>query len=143
MHGKTYAIDVAEARFPGTAKYFDSPMWAVLKGTRPTVKQTGDMMRLLDPEVQEIVVAIRPPGVNYCLADFSALAAVRLAYLGGFDALTAGVLLLALSETITSPTLRDHAMIGAGGNFLSAVPELKPFADGGVEVFINGEKMPQ
>ncbi len=132
MQGKTFAVDIAESRLPGTAAYFESPLWSVLKGAKPTAKALEESLRQLDFDVRSILFfqnagnATREPR----LADFDVDSARRLSRLGSFGALVAAVLLIARSEAIASTTLRDLAF----ASYLEMQPiveqseELGPFA---------------
>lgn len=132
MRRKTYAVDVAEARIPGTAKYFDSLLWAVLKGAKLAAGEAEQSLRLLEPRVRSILFMPSAGDIarSQRLADFDAASARRLAQIGSFDALAAAALLIARSEAIASATLRDLAFI----SYLEMQPaieqhdELAPFA---------------
>jgi hypothetical protein len=54
--GPRNAIDQAEARFPGTAHWFRSPLWIYLKKEEPFDEwQIEDALRSLDPDVVAIL----------------------------------------------------------------------------------------
>ena len=106
------AIELAEQNFPGTAQWFDSPIWDVLKGATPDQRTLQNQLRILSPQVVDILVDRdtsmsngRPELVDLTPNHFD-----RLAALGSFDALTAIVLLVKLSDEIASPELRDMCL---------------------------------
>ena len=69
MTGKPYSVDVAEVQYPGTAVYFDSPIWAVLRGDQMDQWWIDDQLKAMSPEISEILNVSAPPFLqeNPCL----------------------------------------------------------------------------
>lgn len=133
MAGKTYAVELAEAHYPGTASVFDSPLWAVLKGERLTRIQIDDRLRALGSDVVAVLFEKEEEdgrANRWRSKEFDQAAAACLARIGTFDALVATVLLMAKSEAIALPALREVAF----DCYLSLqpaverLPEVAPFA---------------
>lgn len=112
MANKPYAIDLAEAHFPGAARYFEAAIWPVLRKETVTRNWLDSQLRQLDETVMDILLHPDMVGLGGELhfADFDQASANRLTELGSFDALTAVVLLVAKSELISSPDLREFAL---------------------------------
>lgn len=107
----------AEAVFPGTARWFRSPLWSVLRGEAFNQIQIEEALRNLDPVVVSLLFESNPSQYEdkprlapfdhgsrrllTMIADKSPSAAAR------FDALVAVVLLAKLSEIISSSDLRE------------------------------------
>lgn len=125
------AIEQAERYFPGTARWFRSPIWPVLRGEKCDRFFVEEGLRQLSPEVQKVffeegAFEQRSP---YPQKPFGQESKAELLAIGSFDALVATVLLVALSEDIASPTLRELALnlyISLQPS-LKETPELKPF----------------
>jgi len=115
--GPRNSITQAEAVFPGTARWFRSPLWSVLRGDEFNQIQIEEALRSLDPVVVSLLFENEPSQYEdqprlapfdhgsrrllTTIADKSPSAAAR------FDALVAMVLLAKLSEAISSPELRE------------------------------------
>lgn len=110
--GPRNAIEQAEAAFPGTAQWFRSPIWPVLRGEKLERRAIEFALRGLQPEVVEILFEPEPREHESLPRQrlFDADCETRLAMLGSFDSLVAMVLLVALSEEIASPELREAAL---------------------------------
>lgn len=52
---------MAEAHYPGTAVYFDSPIWAVLQGDQMDQWWIDDQLKAMSPEIAEILNVSAPP----------------------------------------------------------------------------------
>ena len=129
--GKKYAVDVAEVHLPGTSWYFDSPLWRVLKGEKLTAIETERYLRSFKDPIAAVLLtqAPRTGESDWRLGDFDEASALELAQIASFDALTAVVLLIARSEAIASPHLRDLAFQSyiAMQQLLQDCPDLGPF----------------
>lgn len=110
--GPRNAIEQAEASFAGTARWFRSPIWAVLRGEKLDRYAIERALRELQPEVVEILFEPRPRENESLprLSLFDADCESRLSMLGSFDSLVATVLLAALSEEIASSELREASL---------------------------------
>ncbi|HLP98654.1 MAG TPA: hypothetical protein VK149_09435 [Sideroxyarcus sp.] len=110
--GPRNAIEQAEATFPGAARWFRSPIWAVLRGEKLDRRALELALQGLQNEVVEILFELKPrehePSIQ--LKPFDADCESRLSMLGSFDALAATVLLAALAEEIASPELRETSL---------------------------------
>ncbi len=130
--GSKYAVDVAEARYPGSRWYFETPMWAVLNGEKLSINVIDRGLRELGSAVS--VVLEGPPSTwsgEPRFKDVDAHHADILVEMGTFEAFVAVVLLLAKSEAIGLPELRE-LMFNAYYALLPKIEQLelvKPFAE--------------
>lgn len=110
--GLRNAIEQAEARFPGAARWFRSPLWAYLKKEPFDARRFEDALRTLEPAVVAILFEAepRPNETAPRQRPFDADSVNALLAVGNFDALVAAVLLAGLSEAIASPELRERAL---------------------------------
>lgn len=110
--GPRNAIEQAEIWFSGTARWFRSPIWAVLRGEKCDRYVIDRALRQLQYEVVEILFEpeLREHESLSRPTPFDSECKARLAMLGSFDALVATVLLAALAEEIASPELRESAL---------------------------------
>ncbi|WP_137940416.1 hypothetical protein [Chitinivorax sp. B] len=102
---------MAERHFPETARWFDSPIWEILKGAKPDRWVLQRQLQVLVPSVVEVLITTE--GAIPGQADLVQLTPEhfhRLVVLGSFDALAATVILARLSEETTSHELRDMAL---------------------------------
>jgi hypothetical protein len=111
IKGKRYAVELAEARFPGAAQYFDSPIWPVLRGEAVTQAWVDRQLRAMSPAILDILLQQHPIIGDWQFGEFDEDRARRLAELGSFEALTAAVLLTTKSERIASARLRELALL--------------------------------
>jgi len=132
MVGKQYSVDVAEARYPGTAAYFDSAIWPVLRGEKLAASEIERQLHLLSDDVVAVLFSgdVRGDATQWRRREFDEAAASTLANIGSFDALVAAVLLVAKSEAIALPRLRDLAFncYLALQSAVEGLPEIAPFA---------------
>lgn len=107
--GPRNAIDQAESFFPGTAKWFRSPIWDVLKKRRFDQHQIENALLSLDSRIVALLFGSEPHEkmLRPRLLPFDAGSARLLQSLATFDALVAIVLMAHLAETIASPQLRE------------------------------------
>lgn len=129
--GPRNAIDQAESWFTGTARWFRSPLWPVLRGEKQDRFSIEHALRQLQPEVVDILFEPEPREyeTQSRSRSFDAECMERLFKLGSFDCLAASVLWVALSEEIASPGLRKTALhlyfeLQA---LLKNQPEIQPF----------------
>ena len=110
--GPRNAIAQAEARFPGAARYFFSPLWSYLKGELVGAAQFAQAIQMLDADVVSLLFEDTPPspGMPVRPKPFDDSRAQRLCALGSFDAMVAAVLLAGLAESIASQELRVRAL---------------------------------
>lgn len=110
--GPRNAIEQAEARFPGSARWFRSPLWRYLKNEPFNARQFEDALRMIEPAVVSLLFEAAPREHEKVprQRSFDHDTADRLIALGGFDALVAAILLAGLSEVIASPDLRERAL---------------------------------
>lgn len=110
--GPRNAIEQAERQFPGSARWFRSPLWSFLKRDAFDAKQFEDALRTLDPAVVSLLFEAEPPEPGYSTRQrpFDENTVSQLVELGSFDSLVAAVLLVGLSEAIASPNLRTLAL---------------------------------
>ena len=112
--GHGYSVDIAEASYPGTAAYFDSPIWPALRRetlephwielqlSRMSPRLTAVLFKSVSASAQE-----RPR-----LKHFDACSVDQLVDQCSFEALAALVLLTCLSEAIASTELRSVCLGG-------------------------------
>jgi len=110
--GPRNVIEQAEARFPGTARWYRSPLWAYLRCEVFDAGRIEDALRKLEPEV--IAVLFEAEAREHESAprqrSFNDTSVQQLLSLRSFDVLVAAVLLAGLSEVIASPELRERAL---------------------------------
>lgn len=132
MKGKRYALDVAEATYPGTAIFFNSPLWAVLKQEKLSARDLDRYLLNLGPAITAILATenAAEPDADWRFKEFDQRSIDLLAAEGSFAALVATVLLMAKSEAIASPMLRDLAFncYVALQPKVELIPEIAPFA---------------
>lgn len=132
LRGKAYAIELADAAYPGTAAYFDSPVWPVLKREVTEARVVNDLLRSLDAQVVEVLVkeVDRGGGAEKIFGDFDEHSIAKLVDIGSFDALAAALLLVLKSELIGYPPLREAALdcYLQLQPKIAALPEIRLFA---------------
>lgn len=111
--GPRNSINQAEAYFPGTARWFRSPIWPILRGDKRDRNFIEHALRQLQPEIVEILFESAPREYESHprLKAFDAEIIQRLTDFGDFDCLAAAILFVALSEEIASPELRNSALL--------------------------------
>lgn len=105
------AVELAERHFPGTAQWFDNPIWEILKGAQQDRWALRRQLQTLSPSVVEVLITLDGPTKGQ--ADLVFLTKehfARLEILGSFDALAATVILAKLSEETASHELRDMVL---------------------------------
>lgn len=110
--GPRNAISQAEARFPGAARYFFSPLWSYLKGEFVGAARFAQAIQTLDADVVSLLFEETPPspGMPVRPKPFDDARAQQLRALCSFDAMVAAVLLAGLAESIASQELRVRAL---------------------------------
>lgn len=110
--GPRNAIDQAESKFPGAAKWFRSPLWWYLRKDPYDARRIEAALRTLDPKVVSILFEDEPrePLSETRQRELDDEVVGNLINLANFDALVAAVLLAGLSEAIASPELRDRSL---------------------------------
>ena len=110
--GLRNAIEQAEAAFPGSARWFRSPLWNYLKKEPFDASQFEDSLRTLEPAVVSLLFEPEPREHEHVPRQrpFDDETYKQLIALGDFDSLVAVVLLIGLSEVIASPELRKMAL---------------------------------
>lgn len=125
-----YAVDLAEAEFPGTAYVFNAWMWKVLDGTPlPSVENVGELLGDMCSEVRDALLEID----EYGRAKFAPPSAGRLRKLQlirTFDALDATVLLLAVWQC----SEHAKAVFAYATSFLYSLDDIEPIAQFAAEV---------
>lgn len=133
LPGRKYAVELAEVAYPGTATYFGSPVWRVLKRELRDTGEVNDLIGGLNAAVRDILVqeVVRWDRPERVFVDFDEDAVARLAAIGSFEALGAALLLVTKSELIGFPPLREAALdcYFRMQPALAALPELEPFAE--------------
>lgn len=121
--GRPSAVDLAEVRFPGSARYFHSPLWSVLRGDPIDIRWLDEQLFSLDQSVvQALFVETTRPGPHLPpMRPFDYVQATWLSLVEEFDALTAAVLLLARAELTGDKEL--HRL--AWESYLEVQPELE------------------
>lgn len=130
IKGKVYAVEVAEARFPGARAYFDSPLWAVLRREALSQEWIDARLMAMGPAVRRILLRPRARHGELQFGEFDEARAEGLAALGSFEGLATAVLLAAKAERIASPRLRELALSSylQMQPALVKLPETAPFA---------------
>lgn len=129
--GTRNVIDQAEARFPGTAVWFRSPIWRMLKRERLDRRAIEAEMRALSPQVRALLFEAELRGTERELRfkAFEGDDEQKLWEMCNFEALVTTLLLVAQSEEIASKELHEQALqlyldLQAG---LMKTVELAPF----------------
>lgn len=104
-------ISVAEARYPGTARFINSPMRALLREDLVSARWVREQLLSLPAPVVDLLSEPRPAnrGLPRLMRPFDQERADALVRQGGFAALEAAVLLMKWAELISSPALRKLA----------------------------------
>ncbi|CAK7046982.1 hypothetical protein NUK34_04010 [Kerstersia gyiorum] len=127
--GVRNAIDQAESAFPGTAKWFRSPMWDVLKGKKFNQFEIEALLFSLDPRIVSMLFGKTSSagGSAPRMLPFHAGSARLLHYLPIFDSLVTIVLIASLAEAISSVELRNLAVktYGTLSGKVREIPELR------------------
>lgn len=110
-HDQTDAVELAERHFPGTANWFDSPIWEILKGVEHARWALERLLLKLSPRVVDVLITMNGsiPGQAE-LVQLTPEHFDRLVELGSFDALVATAIMAKLSEETASTELRDMAL---------------------------------
>lgn len=126
------SVDLADARYPGTAAYFEAPIRALLRGDSVDAQWVEDKLAGLTPAVASLLFepTLSRTGRRITRA-FDEECAERLVELAGFDALQAAALLMTKAQQIASPLLRDLAWQAyvALQPAVAAMPAIAPLAD--------------
>lgn len=129
--GPRNAIEQAETAYAGTACWFRSPIWEVLRGKKIERYSIERSLQKLQPEVVEILFEPEPREHESQPRQrpIDAACESRLEMLGTFDSLVAAILLAELSEAISSPELRKSALkiYHQLQPILKDLPEIAPF----------------
>jgi hypothetical protein len=106
-------IDAVESRFPGTARYFNSPLRELLGGEAVTIEWVEARLVSLPKEFTDLLLIPLPDHLSdlrvAILLPFADQSVMQLAQLGGLHALEAAVLLMKLGELTAAPELRRLA----------------------------------
>lgn len=130
--GEVSPVDLAEARYRGTAKFFDSPLRTVLRDTGVTMDWILNQLQGLPPKLRCILFEPKATrGAVPKLKSFDLALAQQLANAGGFDALVATVLLMRRAELVPSVELRKLAWMAymATQQSVRAMPALTRVVD--------------
>lgn len=108
---RTGSIEIAEERFPGTARYLESPLRTLLRKPAVTLRWVDDQLLALPAVLVNLLFEDQPAASTLAprLRDFDRVRARQLAALGGFDGLVAAVLLMKRAELVPSPDTRGMA----------------------------------
>ena len=108
-HGES-AIDLLERRYPGTARYFDSPLKQLLKGDGVTSRWVDAQLRSLTADVVEVLYGRAGADGDRTLTLKSPTYARtrRLVDCGCWDALVAAALLMRFGELESAHERRLH-----------------------------------
>ncbi len=130
--GRPDPVEMAEARFPGSARYFKTPLRALLRDEPTTSNWVADQLRTLPPAIRRVLFVRQPAksSEDY-LAPFELEVAAALAAEGGFDGLSAAVLMMRWAELVPSTLARRAAwfayMVIRQG--IRDDPDIAPVAD--------------
>jgi hypothetical protein len=130
--GEASPVELAEARYPGTAKLFNSPLRTLLRDSTGSMEWILNQLQALPPKLRRLLFepkVRRGPAPK--LKSFDISLAQQLANAGGFDALIASVLLMRRAELVPSVQLRRLAWLAymATQQSVRAVPALARVAD--------------
>lgn len=130
--GEISPVDLAEARYPGTAKFFNSPLHTLLRDSTGSMDWILSQLQGLPPKLRRLLFEPKVArGLPPKLKSFDLSLAQQLASVGGFDALVASVLLMRRAELIPSVELRRLAWMAymATQQSVRVVPALARVAD--------------
>lgn len=129
--GPRNVIDQAETHYPGTAAWFRSPIWALLKRERLDRRAIEAEMRALSPQVRALLfeAELRGEEQEPRFKAFEEADENTLLEMCNFEALVTTLLLVAQSEEISSRELHERSLqlywdLQAG---LMTTRELAPF----------------
>ena len=131
VKGKRNAVDMANAKFPGTADWYYSPLWWALEAKPKNAYDCEQALHRLDIDVAELLLTIdsragagpvKPHRFDEAMAD-------ELVKIGSIDALAAAVIMARWAEAIASPQLRNLAVDCCARlqPVIATIPELAPF----------------
>lgn len=133
MKGKRDTVAMAEEAYPGTARWFNSPIWPALKRQSSSPQGVENALHSLSPAVQ---ILLFESGTLFLDAQpnphgFDKWRMAALLATNDFDVLAAAVLLYVLSEHRGSPQLRLQAqwIYVCAQPMLGRLPETAPFFD--------------
>ncbi len=110
-HDPKDSVDLAERHFPGTARWFDNPIWDVLKGANLDRWALQRRLQILSPPVVDVLITTEGSIKGQAgLVQLTDEHFDRLVALGSFDALAAIAILAKLSEETASHELRDMVL---------------------------------
>lgn len=103
-------VSLAEARWPGTAVWFRSPMWRALRPEPVTAALAEQLLGQIEPLRDVLFVPSRwnPSVLRQAAVDPTLLATII--GVGRIDALAAAMVFARQAEAIHSPPLRDTAL---------------------------------
>ena len=130
--GEASPVDLAEVQYPGTAKFFNSPLRTLLRDSTGSMEWILDQLHRLPPKLRRLLFEPTVArGLAPKLKSFDIGLAQQLANAGGFDALVASVLLMRRAELLPSTELRRLAWLAymATQQSVRAVPALARMAD--------------
>ena len=110
--GARNVIDQAEAHFPGTAAWFRSPIWALLKRERLDRRAIEAEMRALSPQVRALLfeAELRGEEKEPRFKAFEEAEERALLAMCNFEALVTMSLLVAQAEEIASRELHERGL---------------------------------
>ncbi|MDR7299513.1 hypothetical protein J2X16_004883 [Pelomonas aquatica] len=130
--GEVSPVDLAEVQYPGTAKFFNSPLRTLLRDSTESMEWILNQLQGLPPKLRRMLFEPKvAQGLAPKLKSFNLGLALQLANAGGFDALVASVLLMRRAELIPSVELRRLAWMAymATQASVRATPALARVAD--------------
>ena len=126
---KASAVELAEAVFPGSSRWFEHPIWRALDDEPMDQYECETQIKKLDHLLTEILYEDAPglPGQKI-LSPFEHHVAEWLMRLGNLDGLAAILLLVRYAEAISSLELRKNALAcySAFQESIPLIPELEP-----------------
>ncbi len=130
--GKRNSVELAEAAFNGTAKWFRSPLWSILHGEKWSRNEYEKVLKTLGDDVRNILFEkSRLDQNDLWIKAIDDAVLFQVYSLGTFESFVAIVLLIQYSEVISSEKLRKDALFfyPHSQKFLRKIPELEPFCD--------------
>lgn len=126
--GPNGSVAKAEALFPGTARWFRTPLWRALKTAPMAQEEVIALLRKLDAPISEMLFPVDPNGIERYFPKFDEDLRARLVDCEPWHALAAAILLSRFAVVISSPDLRDLA-VAAYHALLRPVAELAPLVE--------------
>jgi hypothetical protein len=109
--GAIHSVELAEAKYPGTAAYFNSPLKTLLRDQGVDLHWVDDHLRRLSPRVTRLLFGstTKSSSTHTYMETLRSQLGFKLATNPGLDSLEAVTLLMKRAELLAAPYLRRFA----------------------------------